>query len=83
MQAPPGTQGLSYCDSTVYKLRALQKIKNKLLTTMASHIDKTITRQETIEILSSIGNSTCNVTTQIIDGVTVPGIVKFNRECSC
>jgi hypothetical protein len=64
-------------------MKALQKIKNNLVETLANYISEDSNKTETLNALTNIQNSTCGVLTTKVNGVIIPGVTKPNSECNC
>lgn len=83
MNAPSLGNHPCFLNPTLYKMKALQKVKNNLLETLALYIAQTKTKNETLTALTNIQNSTCGVITTNINGTIVPGVTVPNSECNC
>ena len=72
-----------FLNPTLYKMKALQKIKNNLLETLANYVAENINKTETLNSLTNIQNSTCGVLTKKVNGVIIPGVTIPNNQCNC
>jgi succinyl-CoA synthetase alpha subunit len=72
-----------FLNPTLYKMKALQKLKNNLLETLANYISEDITKAETLNALTTIQNSTCRVLTTNVNGDIIPGVTIPNNQCDC
>lgn len=72
-----------FLNPTLYKMKALQKIKNNLIETLANYIAETAPKTETLNALTNIQNSTCGVLTTKVNGDIIPGVTIPNNECNC
>jgi hypothetical protein len=64
-------------------MKALQKVKNNLLETLAAYVAETIDKADTLAALTDIQSSTCGVITKTVNGVVIPGTTIPNNKCDC
>lgn len=72
-----------FINPTLYRMKALQKLKNNLLETLADYITQTTDKTDTLAALSTIQESTCGVITKTVNGDIVPGTTILNNQCDC
>ena len=72
-----------FVNPVLYKMKALQKLKNNLLVTLAAYVGETKNKTEILNDLTNIRNSTCGVITKNVNGVIIPGVTIPNNECNC
>jgi len=72
-----------FINPILYKMKALQKIKNNLVETLANYISETTDKTNTLNALTEIQNKTCQVITTNVNGVIVPGVTIPNNKCDC
>jgi hypothetical protein len=72
-----------FLNPTLYRMKALQKIKNNLLETLANYISEDLNKAETLDALTTIQNSTCRVLTNKVNGDIIEGVTIENNKCDC
>ena len=72
-----------FVNATLYKMKALQKLKNNLIETLANYVSESVPKSETLNALTNIQNSTCGVLTKKVNGVIIPGVTIPNNQCNC
>jgi len=83
MNAPSLGNQPTFLNPTLYKMKALQKVKNNLMLTLANYIEQTTNKNDTLAALNNIQSVTCNVITQKVDGEIIHGVTIPNNECNC
>jgi hypothetical protein len=72
-----------FVNPILYRMKALQKLKNNLIETLANYVSESVPKSETLNALTNIQNSTCGVLTTKVNGDIIPGVTITNNECNC
>jgi len=72
-----------FVNGTLYKMKALQKIKNNLVETLANYISQNANKNDTISALTDIRNKTCKVIITDNNEKISPIITIPNNQCNC
>jgi hypothetical protein len=72
-----------FINPVLYRMKALQKLKNNLLETLAGYVAQTLDKTDTLAALSTIQESTCEVITKTVNGDIIPGTTVTNNQCDC
>ena len=83
MNSPQISNQPFFFNAALQRMKALQKIKNNLMLTLANYIENTTSKQDTLASLSDIQKSTCPVLNTNVNGQIIPGVTISNNECNC